>query len=222
MTLSPDDRASFHKGLRAGLPFGAVGFLFSMSVGVLSREAGMDVLGAVLMSMIVFAGSAQVTSLTIMAGGGSVGAALLGATLMNSRFLPMGVALARSLPGGPVKRALQGQTVVDSSWALAKQEDGTFDRWVLFGTTVPQYVCWALGTLTGALAGEALGDTDRFGFDAIYPTFFLALLFAEVKDPTARAVAIAGALVALALTPVAPAGLPVLAASVVALWGLRR
>ena len=51
--------------------------------------------------------------------------------------------------GGP---ALQAQTVVDSSWALAKQDDGTFDRWVLFGTTIPQYVCWALGTLTGALA----------------------------------------------------------------------
>ena len=213
---------SFALGVRAGIPFGVAGFLFAMSVGVLSRDAGMDALGAVVMSLVVFAGSAQVTALTIIAGGGSLGAALVGAALMNSRFLPMGIALAPSLKGSATRRALEGQTVVDSSWAIARQEDGTFDRWVLFGTTAPQYVTWATGTLVGALAGDALGDTDRYGLDAVYPTFFLALLLSEVKDARARGVALGGALIALALVPLAPAGLPVLAASLAALYGLRH
>ena len=71
------------------------------------------------MSAIVFAGSAQFSAVAILAQGGGAGAAIAAAALMNSRFLPMGVALAPSLRGGPVRRALQGQAVVDASWALA-------------------------------------------------------------------------------------------------------
>src|SRR5215203_5958617 len=69
------------------------------------------------------------------------------AALMNSRFLPMGVALAPSLPGRALWRAAQGQTVVDASWALAAREDGSFDRWVLFGSSSIQYLTWSSGTI---------------------------------------------------------------------------
>ncbi|MCA1481578.1 AzlC family ABC transporter permease, partial [Bradyrhizobium sp. NBAIM08] len=136
------------------------------------------------------------------------------------RFLAMGVALAPSLPGGPLRRAAQGQAVVDVSWALSNRGDGTFDRWLLFGNTAPQYLTWTLGTIVGAVFGDAIGDTHRLGLDAIYPTFFLALLMSEVRDPESRRVAVCGGLVALAMVPVAPAGIPILAASAVALVGL--
>src|SRR5436305_464985 len=61
-----------------------------------------------------------------------------------------------------------------------------------------------------------------FGVVAIYPTFFLARLFAELRNGRARGVAAAGAVIALVLVPVAPPGLPVLAASVAAFAGLVR
>ncbi len=61
---------------------------------------------------------------------------------MNSRFLAMGAALGPSLPGGALKRAAQGQTVVDASWAIASRGDGTFDRWMLFGASAVQWVTW--------------------------------------------------------------------------------
>ena len=80
------------------------------------------------MSAIVFAGSAQFAVVSILAGGGGPAAALAAAALMNSRFLPMGAALAPSLPGGWLKRAAQGQTVVDVSWAMANRGEGRFDR----------------------------------------------------------------------------------------------
>jgi predicted branched-subunit amino acid permease len=112
--------------------------------------------------------------------------------------------------------------VVDSSWALANRGDGTFDRWLLFGTTVPQYLGWVGGTVVGAFAGDLLGDPDRFGLDAVYPTFFLALLMGELRVRRSRTVAGLGALVALALVPFTPPGVPILAASAAALIGLRR
>jgi 4-azaleucine resistance transporter AzlC len=220
---APNRRASFLGGFRAAIPYATVGALLSMSFGVLARDAGFPVEAAIVMSAVVFAGSAQFAAVAILAGGGSAGAAVAAAALMNSRFLPMGVALGPSLPGKPLLRAAQGQTVVDASWAMASRGDGTFDRWFLFGSTAPQYVTWLAGTTVGAaLGGNVLGDTSRLGLDAIYPMFFLALLIAEIKDRRTAAVALAGALIALALIEVAPAGIPVLAASLVALWGLRR
>jgi 4-azaleucine resistance transporter AzlC len=216
-----DPRSRFRDGVRAGLPYAAVGGLLSLSFGVLARDIGFSVEAAVVMSTVVFAGSAQFTAVAILAGGGSAGAAVAAAALMNSRFLPMGAALGPSLPGNAAVRAAQGQTVVDSSWAMAGRGDGTFDRWFLFGSTAPQYLTWVGGTVLGALGGDLLGGTARFGLDAVYPMFFLGLLLAEMGDRRSTAVALAGGLVALALVEVAPAGVPVLAASVVALWGLR-
>ncbi len=213
---------SFARGLRAGVVFALVAFLLSLSFGVLAVQAGFTPLQAIVMSAVVHAGSAQFAATAIVAGGGGLVPGLLAGTLMNARFLAMGIAVAPSLPGGPVARALQGQTVVDPSWALANRGDGSFDRHLLMGATVPQYAGWVSGTAVGAFAGDLVGDTDRFGLDAVFPTFFLALLVAELRDPRTRGVALAGAVIALALVPFAPPGIPVLVAGAAALVGLTR
>jgi 4-azaleucine resistance transporter AzlC len=223
--MPPDqriDREAFRAGVRAGIPFAIAGFLVSLSFGIVAKEAGFTEIAAIVMSAIVFAGSAQFAAVAIVAHGGGAGAAIVAAALVNARFLPMGVALAPSLPGGPVKRALQGQTVVDVSWAMAAQGDGRFDRSFLFGATAAQYVTWLSGTIVGAFGGSLLGDPQKLGLDAVFPAFFLALLIAEVKDGRTFGVAALGAAIALALVPFAPAGVPVLAASVAALVGLHR
>src|SRR4051794_2204215 len=215
-------RASWNAGLRAGIPFALAALLLSASFGVIALDAGFSALAAVVMSAIVFAGSAQFAAISIVAAGGGLGAAVAAAALMNSRFLPMGIALAPSLPGGALRRAAQGQPVVDASWAMAAGPDGSFDRWFLFGATAPQYVAWVAGTVVGALAGDVIGDPDSLGLDAMFPTFFLALLLAELREPRARPVALLGGVIALVLVPFTPAGIPVLVASTAALLGLRR
>jgi 4-azaleucine resistance transporter AzlC len=204
------------------VPYALAGGVLALSFGVLAREAGFSALGAMLMSAIVFAGSAQFAAISIIAAGGGVGAAIGAAALMNARFLPMGIAFAPSLPGSPLRRAAQGQTVVDASWALANQGDGRFDRHLLFGASAVQYVTWLTGTAIGAFGGGALGEPRDVGLDAICPAFFLALLLPELREARSRGVALAGALIALALVPLVPPGVPVLAASVAALAGLKR
>jgi 4-azaleucine resistance transporter AzlC len=217
----PGRRALFVAGLRAGIPFAIAGGMLALSFGVVAKSTGMSALAAIAMSAIVFAGSAQFTAIAILSQGGGLAAALLAAALVNSRFLPMGVALGPSLPGGPLRRAAQGQAVVDASWAIAGRGDGTFDRWVLFGSTAPQYLTWVGGTVVGALGGNVLGDAQALGLDAIYPAFFLSLLIKELDDPRGRLVALLGGGVALALIPFTPAGVPVLAASLASLVGLH-
>lgn len=210
----------FRRGIRLGLPYGAVSGVLSLSFGVLAVQAGFTTLQAIVTSALVFGGSAQFAALTIVSAGGAIPAALTAATLMHSRFLAMGIAFAPSLPGGPLRRAVEGQAVVDASWALANKGDGTFDRMLLFGTTIPQYVAWLAGTIVGALAGDLLGDVERYGLDALFPTFFVGILLAELGRPRARVAAALGAVLALALVPFTAPGVPVLVAAAAALIGL--
>ena len=216
-----DRSHSFRRGVRLGVPFAAAGGILSISFGVLAVQAGMTELQAIAMSALVFAGSAQFAAISIVSTGGTIGAAIGAAALVNSRFLAMGAALAPSLPGRAHTRALQGQPVVDASWVLANLGDGRFDRHLLFGSTAPQYVAWVGGTAIGAVAGGAF-DAHALGLDAIFPAFFLALLLPELRSRVNVGVALAAAAIALALVEVTPPGVPVLAASLAALWGLRR
>jgi 4-azaleucine resistance transporter AzlC len=217
LTSSPTARA----GARDALPFAAAGFVVAISFGISARAAGMPSLAAIAMSVFVYAGSAQFAAVAILSQGGSVIAAVLAACLMNARYLAMGLAIGPSLKGGRVRRALEGQAVVDASWALANQGDGRFSRHTLFGSSAAQYVTWLSGTVVGVIAGSALPHPEALGIDVVFPAFFLALLVGELRDREAGLVAIGGAIVAIVLGLLAPAGVGILAASVVALVGLR-
>ena len=146
----------------------------------------------------------------------------MAAILLNSRFLPMGVAIAPFLKGGPLRRALEGQAVVDASWALASRGGGRFDREFMIGATLPQVAAWIGGTVIGVLASDVVGNVERLGLDVIFPAFFMALLVDELRDGGQTiAVALIAAVLSLALVPWVPPGVPVIAACVAALVGLR-
>jgi 4-azaleucine resistance transporter AzlC len=174
------------------------------------------------MSFVVFAGSAQFAALAVLMAGGGALAAIVAGVLLNLRFVPMGIAIAPSLKHPAWERAARGQALVDASWALASRGEGRFDVDFLLGATLVQYPAWVGGTILGALGGALIGDPNTLGLDAIFPAFFLGLLVPELRNPTARVVALLGAAVALLLTPVAPAGVPIIAASACALVGLRK
>ena len=141
-------------GVRAGVPLGLAALLIGLSFGVLARPV-MGPIAPIVMSMVLFAGSAQFGSLAVLAAGGGALPAIVAGLLLNARFLPMGIAVAPSLPGSATRRAVEGQAVVDASWALANQGDGRFDRHMLLGATLPQYPAWVGGTVLGVLLGDA-------------------------------------------------------------------
>jgi predicted branched-subunit amino acid permease len=214
-------RRQIAAGARAAIPVGLAAAVLGISFGVIARPV-LGPVAAVVMSMIVFGGSAQFAATAVLAGGGGALAAVAAGLLLNVRFLPMGVAVAPWLSGGRLSRALKGQAVVDPSWALAHRGGGRFDPHLLLGATLPQYPAWVGGTVIGVLGGGLMGDPGRLGLDAIFPAFFLALLAAELSDSRARWAAVAAVGVALALVPFTPPGVPVIAASAAALLGLGR
>ena len=214
-------RRTVRAGFRAGIPFAIAALLLAISFGVLARPV-MGTAAPIVMSAVVFAGSAQFAATAVLAAGGGPVAAALAGILLNARYGPMGVALAPSLEGGAVRRAAHGQAMIDASWAMASLGGGRFNPSFMVGATIPSYPAWVGGTAIGVFAGELIGDPERLGLDAIFPAFFLALLAGGELRGGRRAIAAAciGAAIALALIPVVPPGVPIIAASVAALLGL--
>jgi 4-azaleucine resistance transporter AzlC len=175
----------------------------------------------IVMSIVVFSGSAQFGALAVLKAGAGAEAAIAAGVLLNARYLAMGLALAPSLRGRPLGRVALAMSTVDASWAAASRGDGTFDPWYMVGASVPQYIGWVLGTVAGVLIGPALGSPRALGLDALFPAFFVALLFEEARGRRKIAAAAGGAGIALALTPLVPAGLPILAAAGAAIAASR-
>ena len=86
---------------------------------------------------------------------------------------------------------------------------------------VALFVCWNVGTLVGSLSGQAIGDPETFGLDAAFPAGFVALLAPHLRSLDGKLAALLGATIALVLVPFVPVGLPILAAALAALVGLR-
>jgi 4-azaleucine resistance transporter AzlC len=214
------ESSDLRTGIRAGLPLVLPTLAVGISFGVLA-EPVMGSVAPIVMSLIVFSGAAQFAALTVLTAGGGAVAAIAAGMLMNGRWLPMGLAVGPFLTGGPLKRAAQSLTLVDASFALSSRGDGTYDRGVLIGATIPQIFAWVGGTAIGSLGGGLLADPQSLGLDAMFPAFFAVLLFAEARGRPAITAAAGGAVIALALMPFAPAGVPVLAAVAAALIGLR-
>lgn len=196
--------------------------LDGVAFGVLAQTVGFGPVVAVAFSALAFSGSAQFATLSIVGTGGGALAAGLTALLLNARSIPMGISVAPLIRGRLWWRALTAQLVFDESWALAQVAPGRFDRRLLVAAAAAVYAAWVAGTALGAIGATPLGDPERFGIDAVFPAFFLALLAPFLSSGKARVAALAGAGIALVLTPLAPRGLPILAASLACFVGIKR
>jgi predicted branched-subunit amino acid permease len=218
-----DGNSSIRTGMRAALPLAPPTLVLGISFGVLARPQ-LGAAAPIVMSALVFSGGAQFAALSVLSAGGGIVAATLAAVMMNTRWLPMSFALAPSLRGGRARRIAESQAIVDASFIMASRDDGSFDRGMLIGATLPQATAWTAGTVIGVLSSNLIHNPDALGLSAIFPAFYLALLVRELRDSDdsrPRLAAILAIAITLPLMLIAPPGLPVLAAAAAALIGLR-
>ena len=212
----------YRDGVRAIAPIAPVAAVFGASFGVLAKTSGMGAAAAVVMSATTFAGSAQFAAVSVLSTAGGALGAIGAAVLLNARYAPISLTVAPSLGGSLLTRLAQSQLIVDESWAVSQVGGGRVGRKLLVGAGVVLYAGWVGGTAVGVLAAGAIGDPERYGLDAAFPALFLALLVAQLVSRRSVLAALLGAAVALALVPVAPPGVPIVAAAAACLIGLRR
>jgi branched chain amino acid efflux pump len=223
------------QGLRATLPLALPIAAVGMSFGLLAAPL-LGAIPAMAMSAVVWSGTAQFAALSILTSGGGTALAASAGLLANTRFLPMGFAIAPSMTARPLRRFLTGAVMADASFVIAHRKGGQFDISALAWAAPVQYVGWLGGTIAGVAGAGAIGDPSRWGLDVLFPVFYLSLLLPELfpehlqgrrRGPSAPRnlrpiiVAALAAVITLVLTPIAPPGVPVLVAATAALVGLR-
>ena len=205
---------------RASVGIGVYAGAFGLTFGAVAVASGLSRGQAQALSAILFSGASQFALAGVVGAGGSAWAALGPVLLLALRNGFYGVTLAPVLDPRGARRLLTAHLVIDETTAMATaQTDPPAQRLAFWSTGVVLFCCWNAGTFVGALVGSAV-DTDVLGLDAAGPAVFLALVWPTLRRSVrARWVALAGAGIALALVPVAPGGVPVLAAAVAAVVG---
>lgn len=215
-----DRRPVVRDAVAVGLATGAYG----VSFGAVATTAGLSVLQASALSLLMFTGASQFALVGVLAAGGGAVAAAATATLLGLRNALYGLRLAGLLGLSGGRRLLGAHLVIDESTAMAVvRPDARTGRLGFWATGLSVFAFWNAATALGALGARSVGDPAALGLDAAAPAAFLALLAVPLRArETWVPTALAGAL-ALALTPLVPAGLPILAtAALVVLLSLRR
>ncbi|MFD7685255.1 AzlC family ABC transporter permease [Streptomyces sp. NPDC059781] len=190
------------------------GGVVGVSFGAIAVAGGLPVWVPVVMSLVVYAGSAQFSAVgVLLAGGGPVAAAATG-LLLNTRTAAFSLAVAEHIGPGRLARLVGAHLVTDETVAFTlAQRDPARRRAAFWISGLGMFAVWNTGVAAGALAGSALGDTARYGLDAAFPAVLAALVLPALReDADVRRAALPGAALALAVTPAVPAGVPVLVA----------
>ncbi|GGQ52823.1 AzlC family ABC transporter permease [Couchioplanes azureus] len=219
-TSRTPDRALLRDAAAIAAAMVAVGASF----GAIAIAYGLPSWVPFAMSAAVFAGGSQFLAVGLIAAGNPVAAVLAG-LLLNARHLPFGLAVAGTVGARWRDRLVGSHLMTDEVVAFTLREQDPARRrrtYRLIGVTL--FTSWNAGTALGVLLGGATGDPAALGLDAAFPAGLIALILPSLRDRATRTAALAGAAVAVLLTPVLPAGLPVLCAllGLLAVLGPRR
>ena len=189
---------------------GATGII-GMSFGVLAVGKGISTTMTCGMSLLVFAGGSQFVLAS--AAGTSLVTAVVAALLLNLRHVAYGLSIAPFLRGNLLVRAISSHLVLDESTAYSlSQPEPRLSRRAFYAVGVLLFACWQIGTLAGALLGTSIGDPRRYGIDAAFPAALLAMLWPSLDSLPVRLAAVAGAVIAVGMTPVVSPGIPIMLA----------
>lgn len=211
-------RAVWRQSLSVGAATGAYG----VSFGALSVAAGLSVWQTVALSLLMFTGGSQFALVGVLGAGGSGISGVATASLLGIRNGLYSLEINRLLDLRGWRRLAGAHLTIDESTAVAvAQPDRELSALGFWATGLSVFVLWNATTLAGALLGDAMGDPRTYGLDAAAAAAFCGLLWPRLHNHLARLVAGIALVLAVALSPVLPAGLPVLVTVFVALLGLR-
>ena len=197
-----------------------------MAFGAAAVANGFSVLQACLLSLLTFSGASQFAVVGVIGAGGSSISAIATASLLGTRNALYGVIMAPRLNVRGFKRVVAAQVTIDESTGVALgQEQRGIDavKKGFWYTGIGVVVFWNLFTLAGALGAQAMGDIRAFGLDSAVPAAFLGLVWPRLTGKFERILAVSCALFAIAMTPILPAGLPIIATAFIAIViGMKR
>jgi predicted branched-subunit amino acid permease len=219
--VSRIESTTFRDSLSVSITVGAYGTAF----GAAAVANGFSLLQTCLLSLLTFSGASQFAVIGVLGAGGGALSGIATASLLGIRNGVYGVIMAPRLKVKGFKRIIAAQITIDESTAVALGQEVRGEKAMRQGfwlTGFGVFLFWNLFTLAGALGAQAMGDIRAWGLDSAVPAAFLGLVWPRLKTNRDRVLAVGCMIFALAMTPILPAGLPIIATAFIAIVvGLR-
>ena len=220
--MSRIESTTLRDSLSVSITVGAYGTAF----GAAAVANGFSLLQTCLLSLLTFSGASQFAVIGVLGAGGGALSGIATASLLGIRNGVYGVIMAPRLKVKGFKRIVAAQITIDESTAVALGQEVRGEKAMRQGfwlTGFGVFLFWNLFTVAGALGAQAMGDIRAWGLDSAVPAAFLGLVWPRLKTNRDRALAVGCMIFALVMTPILPAGLPIIATAFIAIAvGLRK
>jgi predicted branched-subunit amino acid permease len=217
------NRATATQSLSVSITVGLYGTAF----GAASIAAGFSVLQTCLLSLLTFSGASQFAVAGVIGAGGTAISAIATASLLGTRNMLYALRMAPLLRVTGLKKIVAAHITIDESTGVAISQEKLGTQAMKQGfwlTGFGVYIFWNLFTFLGALGAQAMGDPSAWGLDAAVPAAFLGLLWPNLTNNFERVLAVSALVMAVVLSPVLSAGLPIISTVVLAVvfgWKAR-
>ncbi|WP_278959889.1 AzlC family ABC transporter permease [Lactobacillus apis] len=204
--------------------FGYLGI--ATAFGVIARASGFSIITVILMSVIIYAGSAQFTTVSMLAAGSPIASIVFATFMVNSRMILMSTTVVPYFKKDSLSKGmLIGTLLTDESFALAMNKlnytNGKMNFSWFNTENIISYSTWVIATMIGALLGNFIEDPKKLGLDFANVAMFIGLLYLQVNSDKAlnKALQVIVVLLTLVLTYIStiilPASLVIIAVTLI-------
>ncbi|PJN91629.1 AzlC family ABC transporter permease [Bacillus sp. mrc49] len=223
-TASPRDKDGFMRGVKDCVPT-LLGYLsIGLAAGVVQKTAGLSIAEIALMSLILYAGSAQFIAAGMIAASSSPTAIIITILFVNLRHLLLSAALSpyfRHL--SPLRNILVGSLLTDETFGVAinqtAKKNQINESW-MHGLNITAYLNWFFANIAGALLAQWISDPEKFGLEFALPAMFIGILVLSIlgrnKIKTDIAVAIIAVVIAVGCSFVMSSSMGIIVATIMA------
>ena len=202
--------------------------LYGVAFGAASIAAGFSLLQTCLLSLLTFSGASQFAVVGVIGAGGSALSAITTASLLGIRNMLYAMRMAPILKVRGFTKIIAAEVTIDESTGVAIGQESLSADAMKHGfwlTGIGVYIFWNFFTVLGALGAQAMGNPSSWGLDAAVPAAFLGLVWPRLIGNFERALAASSLILAVVLSPILGAGLPIISTALLAVafgWKARR
>ncbi len=196
-----------------------LGYLaIGLAFGVIAQKAGFYPVEIGLMSLLVYAGSAQFIAVSMLSAGAGIVPIVITTFTINLRHMLMSSSLSTFMRNlGMGRLSLFAYGVTDESFALntARFRDGNWDWRRALVLNHTSNLAWIASTVAGGFGGQFI-PAGALGIDYALSAMFICLLVFQLRGRLYVIVAIIAGILAVALSLFLPGNTYIVAASVIA------
>jgi len=212
-------RQDFKSGIKQAVPI-IMGYLpIGIAYGLLAGKAELGIIGTVLMSIFVYAGSSQLICINMLGQNTGIFTIVMMTFVVNLRHLLMSASLSLNLKNTDRRiLPIAGFFITDETFAVGSSSIEKYNHkgYFFLGLGLVSYLGWSLSSWLGAGLGNILPELNSSALDFVLPAMFIALLVLQLKNRLDILVAVIAGLLSLLFVQILPGNWNIIVATVIA------